>query len=77
MENISFWSSAVDLIDDLIQESREGDLLSAEQQIASFTEIHRDRFDPAEDFKEYVLVKFARVVAQLNELENEARQDER
>lgn len=67
MDNLSFWSSAVDLIDELTQESFEGDVISAEQRIASFVEVHRDRFDPAEDFKEYVMVKFARLIARLNE----------
>lgn len=50
MDNLSFWSTAVDLIDELIQKSRSGSIITAEQRIASFVEVHQHRLDLADDF---------------------------
>lgn len=64
MNNLKFWSQAIDLIEELANRGAEEKVTSNAQKIASFVEINQDRFDPADDFQEYVLVRFARVVTE-------------
>ena len=64
MNNLKFWNQAIDLIEDLATRSAEDKVTSNAQKIASFVEINQHRFDPADDFQEYVLVRFARAVTE-------------
>ncbi len=70
MDNIKLWGEVVNLVADLSQHNAAHDPISPEERIASFVETYKDYFDPADDFKEYVFVRFARAVAELGVLDD-------
>lgn len=56
MHNLSFWNSAVDVIDALSSIEGGGNDLTPVEILESFIETYRGLFDPSNDFEEYVLV---------------------
>ncbi|AMO69150.1 hypothetical protein DOK_06874 [gamma proteobacterium BDW918] len=56
MHNLAFWNNAVELIDSLAGIDAGKREVCLDEVLNTFTEMYRGRFDPSEDFEEYVLV---------------------